>query len=88
MSVNKLVKYLQQQPALPEAKREFTPVIVSDSKGRWLQKTVQTPTDKSIKWWTKGGVSTQEELSWLATTLPHKAQKEKLWLYLWTAHVI
>lgn len=57
MSNAKLVKFINKTTVPPTSRKNYTPVILSDSKGKWLKQKVK-PTNQvenEIIWWSKGG---------------------------------
>ena len=82
MSVNKLLNFLQKEPYVCGEEKLFSPIVVSDSKGNWLKRKVESKADQQIGWWAKSGCKTKEEVQWLESKL--KYVSNNLWLYIWT----
>jgi hypothetical protein len=57
MSNTKLTKFLQRPFAIPIGNQIYTPLVFSDSKGKWLEKKVNLPPEKHIQWLAKSGES-------------------------------
>lgn len=84
MSTNKLTKYTGRPYPEKVGRRNFTPVVFSDSKGKYLEKKVADKHEREIKWWTKSGVNTNEGYIWLQNKLKSKIKKiGNIWLYVW-----
>ena len=70
MNANKLEKYLQRQNPLLEnvPENKLVPVILSDSKGRFLKRQAATPLEHNIVWADQGhesGRTTRAGLDWV-----------------------
>ena len=64
--------------------RTQTPLVLSDSKGNWLQKHVRYDAEKDLLWAAKGGASVQDRLEWLKTNLAEEKESHgDIWLYVW-----
>ena len=70
MNANKIGKYLEKENPLlvdiPENK--LVPVILSDSKGRYLRQQAATPLEHDIVWadqWHESGRTTKAGLDWV-----------------------
>ena len=84
MSTNKLTKYTSRTYPEKVRRRNFTPVVFSDSKGKYLERKVDDKHKREIKWWIKSGENTSEGYSWLQNKLKSKIKKiGKIWLYVW-----
>ena len=53
MSNNKLSKYLQKHYTERKENKTHTPVVLTDSKGKWFEKKISQPIEKEVKWWAK-----------------------------------
>ena len=65
MSNNKLLKYLHRPYTECKGNKIHTPVVLTDSKGKWLERKVSLPTEKEVKWWIKSGQTCKEGYKWL-----------------------
>ena len=85
MSNNKLIKFLQRPLKHPYPRtRGRTPVILSDSKGRYLEDQVVTHYETEIVWLYKSGATITEGRIWLEKNLHQIIQQYgNISLYLW-----
>ncbi|VDI52841.1 Hypothetical predicted protein [Mytilus galloprovincialis] len=84
MSKNKLLKQLERHLVPPTGERTQTPAVLSDSKGKWLERKITNPLESNIKWWTKSGETTEKGYSWLKNNIKRKMKKHgQIWLYIW-----
>ncbi|VDI54956.1 Hypothetical predicted protein [Mytilus galloprovincialis] len=86
MSNSKLVKFLNNTKEQPTTKKNYTPVVFSDSKGNWLQKhTKRSHTvEKEITWWCKSGSKITDRYYWLKSNLQQKIlELGPIWIYVW-----
>lgn len=84
MSKNKLLKQLTERTPIPQGQPTYTPVVLSDSKGIWLEKKVGSPLERRIRWWTKKGEPSDKGYKWLKSHLGSKIQRHgPIWLYVW-----
>ncbi|CAG2184475.1 unnamed protein product [Mytilus edulis] len=84
MSKNKLLKQLERHLVPPTGERTHTPAVLSDSKGKWLERKITNPLESNIKWWTKSGETTEKGYSWLKNNIKRKTKKHgQIWLYIW-----
>ncbi|CAG2200529.1 unnamed protein product [Mytilus edulis] len=85
MSQNQLNKQIHRlessQTSFPF---DYMPVILSDSKARFLQNEVNSRTERKIQWWFKSGASANDQLQYLKDNLELKLQiHPKILLYVW-----
>jgi len=84
MSNTKLLKQIGKPLPSPNGQKTHTPVILSDSKGKYLEKKVSNSIEKSIKWWIKSGDTCKKDFEWLETHLKSKHRRiGNIWLYVW-----
>ena len=84
MSETKLVKYLQRPVAPVNDSLNYTPVILSDSKGFCLRNQITNPVDRHIKWWCKSGSKVQDSYSWLNNNIHSRIKNiGKIHIYIW-----
>lgn len=84
MSVNRLQKYINKQTPPLTGSKQLVPVLLSDSKGRYLEEQRQDAIDYHIKFWYKGGRTTAEGLQWLQDNLSNKVgHLDNLSVYIW-----
>jgi hypothetical protein len=72
--VHKLLKYLSKTFELPVDNKRLTPVVLTDSKGKYLERYCQNPLENSIKWWAKPGRNSTEGLELLKENLKYKIE--------------
>lgn len=84
MTEHKLLKYLRQRFDPPTGDDRLTPVILTDSKGRYLSYQCKTPFENSIKWWGESGRSSGQGLGWLRDNIEQKiGHLDNIHLYVW-----
>ena len=84
MTKHKLLKYLSKTFELPVDNKRLTPVVLTDSKGKYLERYCQNPLENSIKWWAKPGRNSTEGLEWLKENLKYKiGHLDNIALYVW-----
>ncbi|CAG2244624.1 unnamed protein product [Mytilus edulis] len=84
MTEHKLEKYLKKEFIPPTSPASLTPVIISDSKGRYLENQCTTAFEKNIKWWYKSGQTSSQGLAWLKNNLASKiGHLDNISLYVW-----
>ncbi|CAC5356064.1 unnamed protein product [Mytilus coruscus] len=84
MSKPKLLKQLDRQLEPPTGERAYTPAVLSDSKGKWLQRKISNTLESNLKWWTKSGETSEKGYKWLKSNIRHKTRKHgQIWLYVW-----
>lgn len=84
MSVNKLAKYLNKPRLNRDGLRQYTPVVLTDSKGNRLKSKVDHQSEKEIVWWAKSGDKIKDRYNWLKDNLDHKLISiGNIWLYVW-----
>jgi hypothetical protein len=84
MTESKLIKYLQKPTPATSGKRLQQPVILSDSKGNWLQRETTNESDGELIWWSKSGAKIEDSTRWLRSTIARKIiQLRDTWLYVW-----
>lgn len=72
MSVKKLRKYLDTLPDLLTGAQTFTPVLLSDSKGLYLEKHILPGVNQRIKFCCKSSRNTTKGLNWIRDNLDYK----------------
>lgn len=85
MTEYKLLKYLSKPFDIPIiGERKLTPVIFSDSKGRYLERSVATPFEQQFKWWCEKSRTSTKGLTWLRDNLDEKIGRlHKIHAYIW-----
>lgn len=79
--------HLQKPRPTVERCLEYTPVVVSDSKGNYLLDQVDQHyyPENCIVWWAKSGASTEERYRWIKNNIRDlKATHNKIHIYFWT----
>jgi len=90
MTDSKLIKYLEKinskEDQAPTGPRIRKPLIISDSKGRYLREHIQSPVENQIIWQYKGGRTTYEGYNWLLQNIDHQiGQHGNIHFYIWLA---
>lgn len=86
MSNAKLVKFINKTTVPPTSRKNYTPVILSDSKGKWLKQKVKpiNQVENEIIWWSKGGSKSKNSYDWLRRNIQRKINKlGPIWIYIW-----
>ena len=86
MSLSRLQKQLDFNSSVSGETHVLTkiPVVLSDSKARCVSNEVTRGVEKEIKWWWKGGASTQSQFQYLKDNLElFLHQHQNIVLYLW-----
>jgi hypothetical protein len=83
MSTNKLTKYTGRPYPEKVGRRNITPVVLSDSKGKYLERKVADKHEREIKWWIKSGENTSEGYSWLQNKFKTRLQKSGIYGYMY-----
>ena len=72
MTEHKLEKYLKKTFNPPIGPSRLVPVVLSDSKARYLQSECKLSPEVDIKWWFKSGQKSTDGLAWLKDNLASK----------------
>ncbi|KAK3094782.1 hypothetical protein FSP39_006183 [Pinctada imbricata] len=84
MSENKLRKTLNKPPIPATGTKTHTPAVLTDSKGKWLLKTLAHKSESTAKWWYKSGDTCKDGYKWLKSNFKSKVKKlGDIWLYVW-----
>ena len=85
MSEVKLANYLSKSNFNPPiGPRQFTPVILSDSKGKYLKDNIVNSFDNNIVWWCRSGANIEDSFKWLKANIDNKLKTlVKIRLYIW-----
>lgn len=84
MTDKKLLKYLKKSFEPPNGEQILTPVVLTDSKGKYLQAQCSLPIENSIRWWDKSGRNSKQGLKWLRDNLETEiALIGNISLYIW-----
>lgn len=87
MSLPSLEKYLQENPVIvPSGTQDTTVIVVSDSKGRYLQRQVQnTVPERNIIWESQPGRSSQQAADFILYNINSwKSKYGKILILVWT----
>ena len=87
MSLSQLEKYIRENQILqPPTIQKRTVIVVSDSKGKYLKRCVESIVpEKNIIWEFKGGRTTKQAVDHIATNIDYYRHKYgSLLLLLWT----
>ncbi|CAG2206309.1 unnamed protein product [Mytilus edulis] len=84
MSLNRLTKF-QAKYRLPYGNvKTHTPVVLTDSKGRWLQGKETHQSEREIIWWSKSSEKVQKRVQYLENIIAGKVKTlGNIWLYVW-----
>ena len=85
MSLSKLDKHYSRYEE-PTINISFTPVIVSDSKGKYLKSHIDKKSSfqSCINWYSKGGATSSIALQWLKQNYDKLVQKfGRIFLHIW-----
>ncbi|VDI12915.1 Hypothetical predicted protein [Mytilus galloprovincialis] len=84
MTEHKLLKYLAKPFVIPAGVKQLTPVVFTDSKGKYLEKYCRNSVENGIKWWNQSGRSSSQALVWLKQNLEYKiGHLDNIALYVW-----
>lgn len=84
MTEHKLLKYLSKTFEPPEGQQKLVPVVLTDSKGKYINYQCKTGFENNIKWWYKSGRNSSEGLEWLKENIDHKiGHLDNISLYIW-----
>ncbi|CAG2220939.1 unnamed protein product [Mytilus edulis] len=84
MTEHKLEKYLKKTFNPPIGPSRLVPVVLSDSKARYLQSECKLSPEIDIKWWFKSGQTSTSGLAWLKDNLASKiGHLDNISLYVW-----
>ena len=85
MTEGKLTKFLNKPVSIPSGKQLQRPAVLSDSKGKCLEKEyMRHPSENGILWWAKGGAKIEDSTRWLKSNISRKIINHgDIWLYVW-----
>lgn len=84
MTEHKLLKYLKQRFEPPSGDKVLTPVILTDSKAKYLLSQCKTPFENSIRWWFESGRTSAQGLEWIRDNIEQKVgHLDNIHLYIW-----
>ena len=84
MTEHKLLKYVSKQFQAPSGDRQLVPVVLTDSKRRYLNNLCRNGVELSITWWNQSGRTTKQGLKWLQDNLDTKiVHLDNISLYVW-----
>ncbi|CAC5425531.1 unnamed protein product [Mytilus coruscus] len=84
MTENKLRKYLRKSVSPERGVKFRTPVVLSDSKGIYLQNQSDSSAIDHIRWWVKRGAKSAERVAWLRDNIKEKIQHlGPIHIYIW-----
>ena len=72
MSNNKLSKYLHKPYNERKGNKTHTPKVLTDNKGKWLERKISQLTEKEVILWAKSGQTCKEGYKWLKSNLRPK----------------
>jgi hypothetical protein len=85
MSENKLRMFNKQTPPLTGKKR-LQPIVLSDSKGRYIEKFYRDSTEKQLIIISQSGLKAEESKQWLKRNIlvdRKIIEHGDIWLYIW-----
>jgi hypothetical protein len=65
MTDHKLLRYISKTFVLPGDPIRLVPVIITESKAKYIKNYCINPIENSIKWWFKPGQNSTQGLAWL-----------------------
>jgi len=84
MSENKLRKYLKRPLPPIIGQQLYTPIVISDSKGKYLKDNCSTEIEHNIKWRCVSGRSVEQGYLWLLENITHEiGHFDNIHLYIW-----
>ena len=84
MSERKLQKYLKRSLPPVIGNKTLTPIVLTDSKGRYLHDFCHTEVELEIRWRYKSGRTSHEGLKWLRDNLNSEIGRlDNIHLYIW-----
>jgi hypothetical protein len=86
MTEQKLWKFLNRPASpLPFDPIHYTPILLSDSKGKYLKEfLVNSVVENRVQFWYKGSPTTRQTVDWLRDNIDRKIQRHgPLWIYIW-----
>ena len=85
MSQNQLNKQIRRlESKISDSELNFTPIIVSDSKARYLEQEVIAPVERKLVWWFQSGASAKDQLHYIKDNLEVQLQRyPRIILYIW-----
>jgi hypothetical protein len=84
MTDHKLLRYISKTFVLPSDPIRLVPVIITDSKEKYIKNYCISPIENSIKWWFKPGQNSTQGLAWLRDSLETRiGYLDNISLYVW-----
>lgn len=84
MSLNRLTQFLAKYRLPYGDVKTHTPVVLSDSKGCWLQGKETHQSEREIIWWSKSSEKIQKRVQYLENIIAEKVKTlGNIWLYVW-----
>lgn len=75
---------MSKQFQAPSGGRQLVRVVLTNSKGRYLNSLCRNEVELSIKWWNQSGRTTKQGLKWLQDNLDTKiVHLDNISLYVW-----
>jgi len=83
MSENKLRKFINKQTPPISGKKLLQPIVLSDSKGRYIEKFYRDTTEKQLIIISQSGLKAEESKKWLKRNIAKKIiEHGDIWLYI------
>ena len=83
-SENKIRKYLKRPLPPIIGQQLYTPIVISDSKGKYLKDNCSTEIEHNIKWRGTSGRSVEQGYLWLLENITHEiGHFDNIHLYIW-----
>lgn len=84
MSENKLRKFINKQIPPLSGKKRLQPIVLSDSKGRYIERFYRDTTEKQLIIISQSGLKAEESKKWLKRNIAKKIiEHGDIWLYIW-----
>ena len=84
MTDHKLLRYISKTFVLPSDPVRLVPVIITDSKAKYIKNYCINPVENRIKWWFKPGQNSTQGLAWLRDSLETRiGYLDNISLYVW-----
>lgn len=89
MTDHKLLRYISKTFVLPSDPIRLVPVIITDSKAKYIKNYCINPIENSIKWWFKPGQNSTQGLAWLRDSLETRiGYLDNISLYVWLGLIL
>jgi hypothetical protein len=84
MSENKLRKFINKQTPPLTGRKRLQPIVLSDSKGRYIEILYSDTTEKQLIMISQSGFKAEESKQWLKRNIARKIiEHGDIWLCIW-----